>query len=407
MFVRINFLTNQQNQMLKLILITAIFLITNLKAQEMNSIDNYKKIVNEVKTKFAPDKRTAIFNVEVTQAEDKIILKGETNLPEAKEKLLSKIIDKNLIDEIELLPEKSLGENIFGIVNLSVANIRTAHENSAEMATQALMGTPVKIYKKFHGWFLAQTPDNYIGWIDNDGVQLMDDNEFTDWRNSKKAIVTVSYGFSRTSPDEKSLPVSDIVEGDIFKFLSEDGNYFKVEYPDKRIAFISSDKIQGYAEWLSSREITSKNILSTAESFMGIPYLWGGTSAKAFDCSGFTKTVYYLNGVMLPRDASQQVHTGEIVNTENGFENLQTGDLLFFGRKATDSTSEKVTHVALYIGNMEFIHASGRVRINSLDKNQYNFSEYRFNSFIRAKRILTSLDKNGIRKLQSIKYYSK
>ena len=159
--------------------------------------------------------------------------------------------------------------------------------------------------------------------------------------------------------------------------------------------------------WLDSRKVNADDIISTAKTFMGIPYLWGGTSPKAFDCSGFTKTVYFLNGVMLPRDASQQVYTGELVDTKNGFQNLKPGDLLFFGRKATDSTAEKITHVALYIGDTEFIHASGRVRINSLDKSRPNYSDYRFNQFVRAKRILTSLDKNGVKKFQSMKYYSK
>ena len=391
----------------KLIFITLLFLITNITAQQMNSINKYKEIISEVKKEFAPDKRTAIFNVEVKESGSNIVLSGETNIPEAKEKLLSKINDKNIGDEIQILPEKSLGDKIYGIIKLSVANIRTHHANSAEMATQAILGTPIKIYKKYHGWYLVQTPDNYIGWMDFDGAQLMNLDEFNEWENSKKVIVTTIYGFSHSSAEKKSTPVSDIVEGDIFKFLEKDGNFVKVEYPDKREAYVSTNEVENYSNWLKSRKIDANDVIKTAKTFMGIPYMWGGTSTKAFDCSGFTKTVYFLNGVMLPRDASQQVHTGELVDTKNGFQNLKPGDLLFFGRKATDSTAERITHVALYIGDTEFIHASGRVRINSLDKSRPNYSDYRFNQFVRAKRILTSLDKNGVEKLQSMKYYSK
>ncbi len=395
--------------MLKLnLIITAIlFLIINLTAQQMNTINKYKEIISEVKKEFAPDKRTAIFNVEVTESGNKIILTGETNLPKAKEKLISKIDNKNINDEIEVLPAKDLGDKIYGIVKLSVANIRTEPKNSAEMATQAILGTPIKIYKKYHGWYLVQTPDNYIGWMDYDGSQLMNLDEFNAWENSKKVIVTTIYGFSHSSAEKESIPVSDIVEGDIFKFLGIEGKFVKVEYPDNRVAYISSSEIENYSSWLKNRKIDAEDITETAKNFMGIPYMWGGTSTKAFDCSGFTKTVYFLNGVMLPRDASQQVYTGELVDTKNGFQNLKPGDLLFFGRKATDSTAERITHVALYIGDTEFIHASGRVRINSLDKSRPNYSDYRFNQFVRAKRILTSLDKNGIEKLQSMKYYSK
>jgi cell wall-associated NlpC family hydrolase len=149
----------------------------------------------------------------------------------------------------------------------------------------------------------------------------------------------------------------------------------------------------------------ANTILKTAYRFMGIPYLWGGTSTKGMDCSGFTKTVYFLNGIVLQRDASQQVNTGELVDVKNGWENLQAGDLLFFGRKAEGDKKERITHVAIYIGDGDFIHAAGRVRINSLNPTKTYYSKYRDNSFIRAKRILTSVGKNGIERILENSFY--
>jgi len=74
---------------------------------------------------------------------------------------------------------------------------------------------------------------------------------------------------------------------------------------------------------------------------------------------------------------------------------------LFFGRKADGDKKERATHVGMYIGDTEFIHSSGMVKINSLDSSRENFSEYRFKSFIRAKRIISSLDKNGVKLLSN------
>jgi cell wall-associated NlpC family hydrolase len=123
------------------------------------------------------------------------------------------------------------------------------------------------------------------------------------------------------------------------------------------------------------------------------------------DCSGFTKTVFYLNGIILPRDASQQVHTGELVDTKNGWENLKPGDLLFYGSKATGERKERITHVSIYIGDGDFIHASGRVQINSFNPNKPYYSDYRKSGFIRAKRILNSIGTEGIEKILDNEFY--
>ncbi|MHC2993880.1 glycoside hydrolase, partial [Pontibacter sp. HJ8] len=92
--------------------------------------------------------------------------------------------------------------------------------------------------------------------------------------------------------------------------------------------------------------------------------------------------------LVLPRDASQQVHIGELVNTANGWDELRPGDLLFFGVPAKDGKPERVVHVAMWIGgNQEFIHSAGRVRINSMNPAAPNHDAYELGRFLRAKRI--------------------
>ena len=91
--------------------------------------------------------------------------------------------------------------------------------------------------------------------------------------------------------------------------------------------------------------------------------------------------------MQLPRDASQQVQCGETIDTNNGFKNLKQGDLLFFGKKASNDKKERITHVAIYLDNASFIHASGEVKIQSLDPSSEIFAPERLETFIRAKRI--------------------
>ncbi len=385
----------------------------NLIAQEKTEMEKLQSIIEEVENKFAPDKRTTIFQIivenendpqnEVSPKADKYILKGETNLPDAKEELLQKLNEFNVSDKIEILPEAELGDKVYGIVNLSVANFRTNPDHDQEMGTQALLGTPLKVYKKEKGWYLVQTPDEYISWIDGDGLYRVNYDSLVEWNNSEKIIYTMDFGFSYLSPDENSERVSDLVIGDLLKYSGEEDGFCKVIYPDGKTAFIKSEDCKLFNEWLSEANPTAENILETARTFMGIPYLWGGTSVKGFDCSGFTKTVFYLNGVILPRDASQQVNVGEPIDTEDRLENLLPGDLLFFGRKESAASKERITHVAIYIGDGDYIHASGRVRINSFAKDKPNYNAYRDDSFVRAKRVIGS---NGVTTIVNNKFYN-
>jgi SH3-like domain-containing protein len=379
-----------------------------MNGQQTNLLSEIKDIINETKTKFAPDSRVAMFVVEATQENESIILNGETNLRSAKEELLSKVSlkERKIVDNIELLPQAALGEKTFAIVNLSVVNLRKEPKHSAEMVTQSLLGTPVNVLKKAKdGWYLIQTPDSYLGWVDDDAIQLMKKNEYEDWLHSKKIIVNKIYDHCYSTEDIKGQIVSDIVQGNILKVLAEKEKFYEVQFPDNRNAFVEKENAMFINDWLSSIELSGKSILNLAHKYMGVPYLWGGTSVKGFDCSGFTKTVYYMHGIVLPRDASQQVNIGEVVDINNGLDNLIAGDLLFFGTKGTDSTKERVTHVGIYISDLDFIHEGGRVQINSFDPKKDNYSKYRTNTFLRAKRILSSVGKNGVQLVKYLQFY--
>jgi len=108
-------------------------------------------------------------------------------------------------------------------------------------------------------------------------------------------------------------------------------------------------------------------LVTTARSFIGIPYKWGGDSVnEGFDCSGLTMTVYQLNGLDLPRTSRQQWRRGAPVLRKA----LSKGDLVFFATAG----GRKVSHVGIYAGNGRFIHAPGRgksIRYASISNRYY------------------------------------
>lgn len=343
-----------------------------------------QKYIHEIRSEYAPDKRTALFEIEV-EKNGAWMLKGETNLPLAKAALIKKIEQSGIhvMDEIILLPIDSL-HNKYAIINVSVANLRADPRHSAELATQALLGTPVNVLKNMAGWYLVQTPDNYIAWTNGGSLELMDENELNNWKAKPKIIYLNTSGYSMNEVGNQR--VSDLVAGNILTLHKEDKHHWSVTYPDERKAIVNKNEALELQSWKDQIALTDSSITNAAKDLMGVPYLWGGTSTKGVDCSGFTKMVYFLHGMIIPRDASQQVLVGKLIDTEKDFDKLQVGDLLFFGRINEDK-SERATHVGLWLGNNQFIHSSGDVHISSMDSLAENFDDYNYNRYLRTKRI--------------------
>ena len=363
----------------------------------------FETISKEMKTQFAPDGRSKTLEVKLVETENGYALKGVTNQPEAKEAYVKAFADKGIkvLDSIATLPAAELGEKIYGVSNQSVINFRTAGKYSAESATQVMMGTPLQVLEKKGGWTRAITPEGYISWVSSGSITYMDKAEFDAYQAAKKVIVTTKYTTMYEGPSANSQMVSDVVWGNILLDKGAQGAWQKVAISDGREGYVLKADVTDFNKWLDSRNPTAENIIKTAKQFIGVPYMWGGTSIKAVDCSGFCKSTYFLNGIVLARDASQQCLTGDNVDiskyvdggehTREALANLKKGDLIFFGTKATAEKKERITHVGIYIEDGIFIHSATKVRINSLipgDANYYDGSK----RLVRAQRILGNVD---------------
>lgn len=361
------------------VILIGIFSCSNHEIRDIHDI------IEEVRTDYAPDARTAVFDIRILPDKPTKII-GETSLPEAKEQLLDRLNDADIKfqDQIQVLPDTSNIDYVHGIINVSVANLRSSPKHSAELVTQALLGTPVFILKESQGWLLVQTPDRYIAWTNQGSLVTLNENEYSRWKRAEKIIYLDTYGFST---DQSGQKVSDLVTGNVLVVEQENDRSWMIRYPDDRMAIIKKGEAEKLNFWFDNLSITDSNIVHAAKELMGVPYLWGGTSTKGLDCSGFTKTVYLNNGFILPRDASQQAHVGELVDSIRNFSKLRVGDLLFFGTKNQDG-SKRVVHVGLWLGDNTFIHASGDVHISSMDSLSDNFDEYNYNRYLQSNRII-------------------
>lgn len=299
-------------------------------------------------------------------------------------------------------PERE-DENGLAFAALSVINMREDPAYSAELGTQALMGTPVKVhYHDNDYWVNIETPDGYKAWVNEMAIVPIDQARLDTWKETPRRIVTNYYTFFLDAPRPDANHVSDGVWGDIVEYVGTTGKYTEVDLPTGRRAFVPTADVTDLRAWVDSRaavvpadapqrdvEKARQLILETAKTFVGVPYLWAGTSIKGVDCSGFAKTVYFLNGYMLLRNASQQYKTGEPVDVSEGLDKLQPADLVFFGREATEEKPERITHVAIYMGDGKIIHSSQVVRINSLIEGE---PDYYSRKVIRACRIIGNQD---------------
>ncbi|WP_262152563.1 C40 family peptidase [Chryseobacterium foetidum] len=212
-----------------------------------------------------------------------------------------------------------------GVCTVTVAPVRAENSDRAEIVTEILFGESADILEVNKNWTkIKMHYDGYEGWMDTKQIKTVSDEYLA---NRKVTVVTEDFS-SVLMKDGKTL----------LSMGSE------VEFP-----VVASKRSHNLRE----------SIALTAKEFINVPYLWGGKSFFAVDCSGFTQLVFKIHDIKLPRDASQQVEVGESLTF---VEESEMGDLAFF-----ENAEGKIIHVGIMLDNQKIIHASGKVRIDTLD----------------------------------------
>ena len=255
------------------------------------------------------------------------------------------------------------------LVSVSVTDMKKLPDYQSETVSQAMMGTPVEVTGKESYWYSIVTPEGYSGWTTEQNIVLLTEEAMEQWRQAERLIVRDYFALVTMAPADGAEVLSDCVMGNILvkDNTPEKNGFTPVMLPDGRKGYVPSESVASLSKWMeAAAEPSGEDIVATARQFLGFPYLWGGLSSKGMDCSGLVKLSYFLNGIILLRDASQQIDTGEALDFSDVRNNLHPGDLVFFGRSATDTRGRSVSHVGISMGNGMMIHSSLRVRINSL-----------------------------------------
>ncbi|MBN2638590.1 MAG: C40 family peptidase [Bacteroidales bacterium] len=254
-----------------------------------------------------------------------------------------------------------------GICLLSTIPVREKPSGKTEMINQLLFGDTVHILDSFESWFLIESHgDQYQGWVEKDQIKIISEDYL-------KNILDKEPVFLKNSSTDITFKDKKII-------LSQGS---RIPFYDKGRFIINNNKgfISDESITISGKQPTEEILLS-AKQLLSTPYLWGGRSAFGADCSGFVQIVFKMNGYQLPRDSIQQAKTG--LNIDFIHEGLP-GDLVFF-----ENEEQQIVHVGILLNNHEIIHASGQVRIDSIDhEGIFNKQKQKYTHKLRLiKRIL-------------------
>ena len=232
------------------------------------------------------------------------------------------------------------------VITAPVANMYSRADANAGVVSQTIYGANAQFVGRRGGWLRIRTADAYTGWVTASAVSrrpaYAQTGQFVEveslFANLYRDADVTSHRPLLTVPFESHLEVSPARE--------EDPRWLRVRLPGGRKAWIQRGDVT-----FDPKPRTVAEVVELSRRFLGLPYLWGGTSTYGYDCYGFTQMLCRRRGVVIPRDASQQAAwTGMVAVVRD---QLRPGDLLYFG-----SSADKITHTGMYLGNGEFIDAT-------------------------------------------------
>lgn len=274
-----------------------------------------------------------------------------------------------------------------GIITEDAVNFRSNPDTSSKIINQLSKGTKVSVVASESDWFQVSYNDA-TGWVNGNYITVRDEQ-------ISAGVVNTPVLNVRSKPDTTSEILSKLEKGAMVEIVEKSDDWYRIFIGESRYGWIHSDYITVREERVSrgTEEVQTpedpvadadadlrQQIVDYSKKLLGIKYVYGGSSTKGFDCSGFVSFVYNKFGMTLPR-ASRDMGKGGIAVKKT---DLKPGDLVFFD---TNGGLNGINHVGIYIGSSKFIHASSslgrKVTISSLGDSYYT------KTYMRARDYLT------------------
>ena len=259
-------------------------------------------------------------------------------------------------------------------VNASSLNVRSGPSTNYSVIGKLSSGEQIKVISTSNGW----TKIKYNGQIGYVSDKYLSSSAPQSSGKKTKYVNASSLNF-RSGPSTNYSVIGKLLSGEQVEVISISNGWTKIRY-NGQTGYVSSKYLSNTVSNSStSTSSSASEVISLAKTLLGKPYIWGAQGPSSFDCSGFTYYVFKNSvNITLPRVSIDQSKYGNYVSKNN----LKVGDLIFFDTNG--SNDGNVSHVGIYIGNGEFIHASSTKKKVVISK----MSSYYNEAFVNARRIL-------------------